>query len=160
VIAFTPVNSFLYTISDFAYRSRLTKYGILNPLVSKMEKTSGIPIRERCTKMGKAHFDFSGEHALITGASKGLGREIALHFATAGCGIAATGRDEGDLASLSREIEALGVPCNIKTAELASEEQTLEMVKFFLKTQSPIDILINNAGTTYLADLVDQDFEQ
>ena len=44
--------------------------------------------------MGKATFDFSGENVPVTGASKGIGREIALQFARAGCNIAAAGRDD------------------------------------------------------------------
>jgi L-xylulose reductase len=109
--------------------------------------------------MGKATFDFTGETALVTGASKGIGREIALQFARAGCSIAAAGRDASDLTSLSEEIRQLGTRCEVKAAELASVRESVEMAEHFLKNMAPIDILINNAGTSYLADLVDLDFD-
>jgi NAD(P)-dependent dehydrogenase (short-subunit alcohol dehydrogenase family) len=108
--------------------------------------------------MGKATFDFSGEIALVTGASKGIGREIALQFARSGCGIAAAGRDAADLKSLAEEIGQLGVRCEVRAAELASVEESAALAEHFLEAMAPIDILINNAGTTYLADLVDLDF--
>jgi 3-oxoacyl-[acyl-carrier protein] reductase len=75
--------------------------------------------------MGKTTFDFTGETALVTGASKGIGREIAMQLARAGCCIAAAGRDASDLKSLSEEIRQLGIRCEFKAAELASVRESV-----------------------------------
>jgi NAD(P)-dependent dehydrogenase (short-subunit alcohol dehydrogenase family) len=107
--------------------------------------------------MGSATFDFNGEMALVTGATKGIGRAIALHLARAGCRVAATGRNEEELRSLADEIQAIGPQCETRAADLADEAQITEMVNHFLG-KTAIDILINNAGTTGLHEVVDLDF--
>ena len=66
--------------------------------------------------------------ALITGASKGLGRELALAFAKAGFDVIAHGRDEGDLAEVERAVSAHGVTCDVVRGEL-TDEQTLDRLE-------------------------------
>ena len=109
--------------------------------------------------MGKVTFDFTNQNALVTGATKGLGREIALKLARSGCNIAATGRDKGELDSLSTEITKLGRRCETKVAELSSVEETMEMVEYLISVTAPLDILINNAATSYREELVDLDLD-
>lgn len=110
--------------------------------------------------MSNVSFMFQGQNALITGASKGLGREIAIKFATAGCNIAATGRDINQLESLSNEIKNKGKKCFFKTADLSSIEETVNMTEYLLKKMSTIDILINNAGVSFVEDFFDLDMDQ
>ncbi len=109
--------------------------------------------------MGNIKYDFSGKRALVTGATKGLGREIALKFAEAGCDIAATGRDQGELDSLANEVSAMGRRCEIMKADLASTEETLRMAEHFLEVMQPLDILVNNAGVALLENVVNLDPE-
>ncbi len=109
--------------------------------------------------MGNIKYDFSGKRALVTGATKGLGREIALKFAEAGCDIAATGRDQGELDSLANEVSAMGRRCEIMKADLASTEETLRMAEHFLEVMQPLDILVNNAGVALLKNVVNLDPE-
>ena len=56
-------------------------------------------------------FSLTGRKALITGASKGIGAEIAVVFAEAGADIVALGRDAGDLAETARAVQAHGRQC-------------------------------------------------
>ena len=65
-------------------------------------------------------FSLHGRKALITGASKGIGAEIAVVFAEAGADIVALGRDEVDLAATAAAVRALGRRCLTLTAEMAS----------------------------------------
>jgi NAD(P)-dependent dehydrogenase (short-subunit alcohol dehydrogenase family) len=104
--------------------------------------------------VGNIIYDFSGKRALVTGATKGLGREIALAFAGAGCDIAATGRNQDELDSLAAEIVAKGRRCEILRADLASTDGTLRMAEHFLEVMKPLDILINNAGIALLESVV------
>ena len=107
--------------------------------------------------MGGMNIDLSGKKALVTGATKGIGRETVLRLARAGCDIGATGRNGGELASLASEVEAMGRVCRIRPADLASAAETLAMAEELISMMGGIDILVNNAGTTYPELLVDLD---
>ncbi len=110
--------------------------------------------------MGEAvlpKWDFSGRWAIVTGATKGIGRDLCLALAKAGCGIAATGRDEGQLASLAAEIEELGAPCLTAAADLADAKACVEMAEAFCARLPRIDLLVNNAGLSFPERLIDLD---
>jgi len=100
-------------------------------------------------------YDFNGKNALVTGASKGIGREISIQLARAGCNIGAVGRNVEDLDSLVKEIANIGRRCESYAVDLSSADDTLKMAKVMTKMMEPLSILINNAGTTYPEDLVD-----
>ena len=94
-----------------------------------------------------------GKTALITGATRGIGKGIALKFASEGANIAFTGRgaNEDMLAALEatrQEVEALGVKCIAYASDAANYAQTEETVKKVKEDFSSIDILVNNAGIT------------
>jgi NAD(P)-dependent dehydrogenase (short-subunit alcohol dehydrogenase family) len=101
--------------------------------------------------------DLSGSRALVTGATKGIGREVALRLARAGCDVGITGRNEGELVSLRTEIEALGRICWSRGANLASRRDTLAMAEHFATAMPVVDILVNNAGISFPENLVDLD---
>jgi len=77
--------------------------------------------------MGDVTYDYRGKKALITGASRGLGRTIALAFAEAGCSIGAAGRDEIELRNLSEQIRRNAGICKTNPAELSSTEECIAM---------------------------------
>lgn len=94
-----------------------------------------------------------GKTALITGATRGIGKSIALKFASEGANIAFTGRgaNEDMLAALEatrQEVEALGVKCIAYASDAANYAQTEETVKKVKEDFGSIDILVNNAGIT------------
>ena len=105
--------------------------------------------------MSKVSFDFSGHTALVTGATKGIGRETALALARSGCTIAATGRSPEELESLKAEIARLGRRCEIYPADLGDARAAIAMAEHFCRFLDPISILINNAGVSYPELLVD-----
>lgn len=87
-----------------------------------------------------------GKTALITGASKGIGRAIALAFAREGAHLAVTARATDELESLRREAESFGVRCVAVTADLAEEGAVDVVYSAARDALGPIQILVNNAG--------------
>lgn len=90
-----------------------------------------------------------GKTALITGAARGIGKAIALKFASEGANIAFTDLkiDENGKATES-EIAALGVKCKGYASNAADFEETAKVVGDVHKDFGSIDILVNNAGIT------------
>ena len=87
--------------------------------------------------------------ALITGAARGIGKAIALQFASEGCDIAFTDLVINEQAEQTRsEIEALGVKCQAYASNAADWEQAHQVVEQIHQDFGHIDILVNNAGIT------------
>jgi short-subunit dehydrogenase len=81
--------------------------------------------------------------AVVTGASSGIGREIARQLAADGTELVIVARDEGRLEELAAEV---GVECEVLVADLAATD-ALSLVEDRLRDRSrPIDLLVNNAG--------------
>jgi NAD(P)-dependent dehydrogenase (short-subunit alcohol dehydrogenase family) len=87
-----------------------------------------------------------GRHVLVTGASRGIGRAIALHFAAGGCLVSVAGRDAERVGQVVREIEENGgkaspVLCDLSTR--AGVEKCVDASRLFAGDP---DVLVNNAG--------------
>lgn len=90
-----------------------------------------------------------GKVALITGATRGIGRAIATKFAEQGANIVFTYRQKnGTAEEVESSIEALGVKCKGYAADAADYSVTEEVVKQVVADFGRIDILVNNAGIT------------
>ena len=91
----------------------------------------------------------SNQIALITGASRGIGRAIALRFAGEGCNIAFTySHNEEAAETVRNEILSLGVECRMYKSDAAEFEDAHNVVDAVVKDFDHIDILVNNAGIT------------
>jgi NADP-dependent 3-hydroxy acid dehydrogenase YdfG len=88
----------------------------------------------------------SGQVALITGASSGIGRAIARAFLEAGADLAVVARREERLAELAAEAEALGRACVVVAGDAREEETAKRAVQATLERLGRLDILVNNAG--------------
>ena len=87
-----------------------------------------------------------GRRALVTGASRGIGRSVALALAAAGADVAVSARSQADLDQLAAEIGALGrralaIPCDVTSAE-----DVARMAGAAWEGLGGVDILVNNAG--------------
>lgn len=90
-----------------------------------------------------------GKIALITGATRGIGRQIALTLAKNGASIAFTGTKSGENAEkVSREIESFGVESLFLICDVSNKEQADSAVSQTIEKFGRIDILVNNAGIT------------
>jgi 3-oxoacyl-[acyl-carrier protein] reductase len=90
-----------------------------------------------------------GKTSLITGASRGIGKAIALRFAMEGSDIAITNIvDDGEFKTTIKEIEALGVKAKGYVSNAANYEDSQRVIDEVVKDFTRIDILINNAGIT------------
>ncbi|MFK7602808.1 SDR family oxidoreductase [Deinococcus sp. SM5_A1] len=94
----------------------------------------------------QTHFDFSGCRALVTGAGKGIGREIVALLAGCGAEVVALSRDSGDLASLRAE-----TGCEVIVVDLADANAARQSAW----EAGPVDLLVNNAGISILQSFLD-----
>ena len=89
-------------------------------------------------------FNLENKVALITGATGGIGKEIAKTFSLAGATTVLTGRNKEKLQELSKEIKnSYIIPC-----DLSLPDSSKELIKETLNIAGKLDILINNAGIT------------
>lgn len=91
-------------------------------------------------------FRLDGKRALITGGSRGLGREMALALAEAGADIVIVGRDEASLLQTTADLQRLGRRAAWLLADVGHPEACQEACERTLADHGPIDILINNVG--------------
>lgn len=90
-----------------------------------------------------------GKVAIVTGAARGIGKAIALKFASEGASVAFTDLNIDDNAlATEKEIEALGVRGKGYASNAANFEDTANVVAQIVKDFGRVDILVNNAGIT------------
>src|SRR5579884_4066694 len=99
--------------------------------------------------MGTVSFDFTGEVALITGGSRGLGLEIAQGFGAAGATVVITARREQWLNQAEKTLKEQGVTVHAMLCDVADAASVERTVQQTLQTCGKIDVLVNNAGLTW-----------
>lgn len=105
-------------------------------------------------------FDLSGQVAIVTGASSGLGRHFALTLARAGAKVAIAARRADRLEALAREIAALdarALPVPLDVTDGTSVERAVDAAETEL---GALTILVNNAGVATTSGFLDQDEAQ
>lgn len=100
--------------------------------------------------------ELKGKTALVTGASRGIGKAIALELAGMGATLVLTARNEARLKETVAEIEKLGCQAQSLTFDISHDGASDELLEVLKKDSTAIDILINNAGV-YSTDFVDID---
>ena len=100
-------------------------------------------------------FDLTGRVAVITGASRGLGRAMAAALGAAGAKVWLTGRDAGQLETTRREFHEQGIACDSIAFDVADTSACTASVERIVADDGRLDVLIANAGLVNRAPLGD-----
>ena len=103
------------------------------------------------SRPGAAPLDLSGAHAVVTGASRGIGRALARELAGRGATVTVVARSEMALKTVAHDIGGQAVP-----ADLADPEQVSGLIARIEQGAGPVDVLVNNAALAVANRLVDQ----
>ena len=102
---------------------------------------------------------YEGLNALVTGASSGIGRLLALRMAAAGARVAIVARREPELEALAEEIRAAGGEAVPLVCDVADRQQALATAGRAADELGSIDVLVNNAGFGHHRRFLDWDLE-
>ncbi|MFN8516887.1 MAG: glucose 1-dehydrogenase [Thermomicrobiales bacterium] len=94
-------------------------------------------------------FDLAGRVALVTGGSRGLGREIAEGLAEAGAAVTITGRREQWLGPAQEELRAAGLDVTAVACDVTDEAAVGRLVEGIVARHGALDIVVNNAGISW-----------
>jgi NAD(P)-dependent dehydrogenase (short-subunit alcohol dehydrogenase family) len=98
--------------------------------------------------------------AIVTGASKGLGKAIALALGSAGASVALVSRDGDRLKSVMEEVNNAGGNARVFVADVSDEKQVRQLERDVLEAFQAVHILVNNVGMNLRKDLVDFTLEE
>lgn len=105
--------------------------------------------------MGVEMFSLEDKVAIVTGASRGIGRAIAIGFAESGADVVVSARTESDLETLVKEIETVGRRGLAIPTDVRDRAQIEAMFEATEKEFGRLDILVNNAGgSNFMAPIV------
>jgi len=98
------------------------------------------------------------ELVVVSGGTKGIGKALAEKFAQQGYDVAVCARSQQDLEDLKSDIESkYRVNCFIKKTDVADKAEVLEFGEFVKKIQSPIAVLVNNAGVFVQGNIISEE---
>ena len=108
--------------------------------------------------------ELRGKVALVTGASRGIGRAIAVGLAKCGLDVAVNYRERGaEAAAACAEIEGLGRRSVAVQADVAEDREVARLVGAVEKALGPVDVLVNNAGIARvqsIEDISEEDWDE
>jgi len=104
--------------------------------------------------MGDTNIDLSGKVALVTGGSRGLGKDIALEMAQIGAKVAICGRKKENLDTAVEEFNTRGLDLMAMSAHVGKTDQVKALMQAIEEKFGRLDILINNVGMNILTPLV------
>ncbi len=104
-------------------------------------------------------FDLTGRSALVTGASRGIGRAVAVGLAAAGADVVLSGRDLAALEQTRQDVEATGRRAVVLPADVTDPQACVRLVEDAVAVLGHLDVLVNNAGgSSYMGAFTDLRF--
>ena len=100
-------------------------------------------------------FSMNNRVVLLTGASRGLGRDMALTLAGAGATVLCAGRTVKELEATARSIAKKGGKAHVVPLDITDEAAVREQVETIVRKHRRIDVLVNNAGVIHRENIVD-----
>ena len=107
---------------------------------------------------GKAR-PLAGSSAVVTGASRGLGRLFAIRLAELGANVTVVARSAGDLARTATAVEAVGVGCLAVVGDVTDDGLAPSTMDRAVESFGSVDLLVNNAGIAHIAAFADEDID-
>lgn len=105
--------------------------------------------------MGSVSFSLEGKIAYVTGASRGIGKAIAIALAEYGADLALAARTVDALEATAKEIEAFGRRALVLPCDVTNTQQVEESIEKTISTLGGLDIVVNNAGgTRFMSPLI------
>jgi len=105
-------------------------------------------------------FNLDGKTAIVTGGSRGIGKELAVGLGEMGAKVAITARRQKWLDPAREELSALGIDCLAVRADIAEPDDVRNLVDEIMSHWGKIDILVNNAGITWGAPAEDMPLDK
>ena len=93
-------------------------------------------------------FELTSKIAVVTGASRGIGKAIAIKLAEAGAHVVCVSRSEGALKQTAAEITSHGGQATVEVCDITKPDSVQILIKTILERLGRVDILVNNAGIT------------
>ena len=88
----------------------------------------------------------SGEIALVTGANRGIGKQLSIDLAAAGATVVLSARNVASVAEVAQQIQNAGGRCDCVTLDVTQERMVASVVDDIVSLHGQIDLLVNNAG--------------
>jgi acetoacetyl-CoA reductase len=130
----------------------------------ELESQNGAIHMENVKANGNGSASLKGKVALVTGASRGIGRAIAIELANRGAAVAINYRsDAAHAESAAKEIQEMGGECIVIQGDVSKKEEARSIVQQVLDKWLRLDILVNNAGITRdktMKKMTDEDWEE
>jgi NADP-dependent 3-hydroxy acid dehydrogenase YdfG len=102
----------------------------------------------------------AGKTAIVTGASSGIGRAIAERFGAAGAWVFLAGRTRAAMEASAKAIAEAGGKASVVTLDVRDVSQIRELVEAAARESGRLDVMVNNAGVSFPAPIVDGDPEE
>jgi short-subunit dehydrogenase len=142
-------------MKGYLYRLR-NNYSLEFPRIPVLFENSSAGLENRWPEISDP---FRNKVAIITGASSGIGRSIALEMASRGVKVMLASRSEENLLSVKNEIEEMGGIASLFIVDVTDQKRCQELVKTTLRVFQRIDFLVNNAGISMRANFSEVDME-